>query len=114
MKCTKDQYLNSPLLKIYQEKIKKQSEIFRKLRTLRMRIGNFRVIFLIKEKSDNLKIYTCLIVNFPLIYLIKNIVTTFIFYILSFFLAKINLNIIFYERIILFFRLNMLIIHIFI
>ena len=48
-------------IKIYQEKIKKQLEIFRKLRTLRMRIGNFRVIFLIKEKSDNLKIYTFII-----------------------------------------------------
>ena len=40
---------------------KKQPEIFRKLRTLRMRISDFRVIFLIKEKSDNLKIYTFII-----------------------------------------------------
>ena len=48
-------------IKIYQGKIKKQSEIFRKLRTLRMRIGNFRVIFMIEEEYDNLKIYTFII-----------------------------------------------------
>ena len=48
-------------IKIYQEKIKKQLEIFRKLRTLRMRIGDFRVIFMIKEEYDNLKIYTFII-----------------------------------------------------
>ena len=48
-------------IKIYQGKIKKQSEIFRRLRTLRMRIGNFRVIFMIEEEYDNLKIYTFII-----------------------------------------------------
>ena len=48
-------------IKIYQGKIKKQSEIFRRLRTLRMRIGNFRVIFMIKEEYENLKIYTFII-----------------------------------------------------
>ena len=49
------------MVNIYQGKIKKQSEIFRRLRTLRMRIGNFRVIFMIKEEYDNLKIYTFII-----------------------------------------------------
>lgn len=37
-------------IKIYQGKLKEKPEIFEKLKTLRMRIGNFRVIFMIKRK----------------------------------------------------------------
>jgi len=48
-------------IKIYQGKLKEKPEVFKKLKAFRMRIGSFRVIFLIKMENDNLKIYTFII-----------------------------------------------------
>lgn len=48
-------------IKIYQGKIKEKPEVFKKLKAFRMRIGSFRVIFLIKMENDNLKIYIFII-----------------------------------------------------
>ena len=48
-------------IKVYQGKLKEKPEVFKKLKAFRMRIGSFRVIFLIKMENDNLKIYTFII-----------------------------------------------------
>lgn len=44
-------------IKIYQGKIKIPSETFEKVRTLRMRIRDFRVVFMLKAENEELKIY---------------------------------------------------------